>query len=301
MKERRRNSSSVESREKKGSKVSKSSNQRLWWCQLLSLTTTTTAATQKAQVLDEVLVPIIQNVIICFVTMAFVYTVFTKGTPDRFSLTHTLWWYPFVFLLLYYGWSSTWQLAWSTNDRWNTVCQDSMIFIRLYIAAQILAIPIELADGKFIDKLPMVAHHIISISGYAYGLFNKRAHFFCAAAGLSEMSTVFLEGVLLANRKDHFGSLFPSWFLPFNGAMLWLTYIIFRLFLFPTLLAIYAYDMLYANPNHLPLHDKFLLRFAIPVPFILLFLLSLMWFSKIHRGFVSKVLKRGGASSKKLD
>ena len=196
---------------------------------------------------------------------------------DSVSVAHLLWWYPFVVILVVYSGVAAWRLR---RSRWTGVCPESQAFLRLYVAAQLLAIPIELLDGK----LPIVLHHVVSIVGFAFALETRRCHFFCAAAGLSEISTIFLEGVLVAKRFP----LTSSWFLMLNGTALWLSYIFCRLLLFPVLLGIYVDDRRrLAAATYKNARAGVVL---VPTALTILFLLSCSWFTRIHKGFVTKVL-----------
>ncbi|KAH8043229.1 histone demethylase [Aureococcus anophagefferens] len=87
----------------------------------------------------------------------------------------------------------------------------------------------------------MLAHHVISIVAYGVALTDGRCHFFGCAAGLSEVSTIFLQGVLFS-KHPHAKEWWPEWFTIFNGVSLWACYIPFRLVLFPAITALYVAD-----------------------------------------------------------
>jgi len=238
--------------------------------------------------------PIAQDIVLCYMTLALVYCVTANvGAEDRWALTHEIWWYPFSLILVYYACSGAVALSGDVEARWGGTCPEAFKFIRLYVAAQMLAIPIELLGaGSWKAKLPMIGHHAVSIGGYLCGLKGETAFFFCCAAGLSEVSTIFLEGVLLSKRKEFktFFDTYAPWFLAANGALLWLSYIIFRLLLFPLLLAIHSYDKYVLKPPITLYENSPSAVAVVPSALVFLFALSVVWFSKIHKGFMTKVL-----------
>mmetsp|Transcript_15110 Transcript_15110/g.60704 ORF Transcript_15110/g.60704 Transcript_15110/m.60704 type:complete len:296 (+) Transcript_15110:81-968(+) len=246
---------------------------------------------------DEHVRLIAADAAVVVLTMAATFVFCTKpGSTlhDRLVLTHEVWWYPFVFVLLFNAFAATYHLSPTVATRWTGSCAESSRFFRLYVAAQLAAIPVELLTAGR-KALPMLGHHVVSIASYVYGLHSRRCAFFGTAAGLSEVSTIFLEGVLLSKRPD-LGWLFDNvpWFLPLNGALLWLTYIIFRLALFPTLLAVYVHDSWFAPSKEARKLTTWPVArhcvYVIPISLVFLFFLSAAWFSKIHRGFMDKVV-----------
>mmetsp|Transcript_25190 Transcript_25190/g.81441 ORF Transcript_25190/g.81441 Transcript_25190/m.81441 type:complete len:322 (+) Transcript_25190:142-1107(+) len=239
--------------------------------------------------------PLAQDIVLCYVTLALVYFL-TSGlgrSHDRWALTHELWWYPFSFVLVYYAAVGSFKLRAPVEARWKGTCDEAQTFMRLYVAAQVLAVPIELlCEGPLSAKVPMLAHHCVSIFGYVVALATRSGHWFCAAAGLSEVSTIFLEGVLLAKRAEvaAFVDAYAPWFLTLNGAMLWLTYVVFRLVLFPALLAVFLYDKFRLKHPVTTYDQSPEACIIVPLAVTFLFLLSLTWFAKIHKGFMTKVV-----------
>lgn len=239
-------------------------------------------------------------------TMALVYGLTPKPLPldkgkpaNVLEFVHTLWWYPFVFVLVGYAGYATLKLGATPASRWTKTCDESYAFLRLYVAAQLVAIPVEWSQPQALSKkLQMVGHHIVSIAGYCVGLWSHQCHFFGCAAGLSEVSTIFLEGLLLSKHvalQPLFDRLVP-WFLPFNGGMLWLSFIIFRLALFPALIAICIYDGLYHGRETWGAVGA--VKFCIAPMLAFLLALSASWFVKIHAGFMAKVM--GSSASKSV-
>lgn len=210
------------------------------------------------------------------------------------EFVHTVWWYPFVFVLVSYAARATAKLgSGGAGSRWTQTCDESFIFLRLYVSAQLVAIPVECSQPQPLGKkLQMVGHHIVSIIGYVFGLWTQQCHFFGTAAGLSEVSTIFLEGMLLSKHVvlEPYFTKFAPWFLPFNGACLWLSFIVFRLTLFPALIAVYMYDALANTEATWAAVGP--VKFCVGPMLVFLFVLSASWFTKIHAGFIAKILNR---------
>jgi len=234
------------------------------------------------------------DVIWVIATMGVLYLA-SPRTGNALEFVHTVWWYPFVFALVGYAARASWTLGRAgVEGRWRGRCAESEVFLRLYVAAQIVAIPVECAQPQPVaKKLQMVGHHAVSIATYAIGLATGQMHFYGTAAGLSEVSTIFLEGILLSKHpllEPHFAKYAP-WYLPLNGAGLWLSFIVFRLALFPALVALFLFDVA-TEPDKTWRTATPWLKYTTLPSYLLLFLLSASWFSRIHAGFVAKVLKR---------
>ena len=220
-----------------------------------------------------------------------------RGTPERLAYTHLLWWYPFVFLLLYHAFAAVRELHVDLETRWTGTTEESYVFFRLYVAAQVCGCFVEVGTTELGAKLfQMLAHHVISIVAYGVALTDGRCHFFGCAAGLSEVSTIFLQGVLFS-KHPHAKEWWPEWFTIFNGVSLWACYIPFRLVLFPAITALYVAD---ARRDPAKSWDTVLgaHKYAYPATFMFLFFLSGFWFRSIHRGFVKKVLGAGDDAKK---
>mmetsp|Transcript_27615 Transcript_27615/g.95435 ORF Transcript_27615/g.95435 Transcript_27615/m.95435 type:complete len:202 (-) Transcript_27615:162-767(-) len=177
--------------------------------------------------------------------------------------------------------------------------------MRLYVAVQVVSVFVEGAqDQPLSKKLMTLAHHVVSTVAYLSGLLDTRCHFYATAGGLSETSTIFLEGLLLS-RHPVWAPWFTKnapWFGPLNGCLLWLSFIIFRLVLFPVLVATFFYDR-WTAPVEIS-EGMGAAFYAYPAVLAFLFFLSAAWFQKIHKGFVEKVLgkaKAGKAPGKAPD
>lgn len=230
--------------------------------------------------------PLLGNIGIVVGSMCVVH-VFTRDL----ELTQLLWWYPFVFILVYYAGIAAYTLGATVDSRWLGTCDESYAFLRLYVAAQCAMIPIEgLVDQPLSKKAMMITHHGVSVLAFVYGIHARTNHWFGAMSGLSEVSTIFLEGLLVARHRAFKGRL-PASFLTVNGAGLWLSFVLFRIILFPTVILIFVLDAtFYTDRSWNKATGPF--KFFIIPSILVMFALSLSWFTKIHKGFMDKVLKR---------
>ena len=98
-----------------------------------------------------------------------------RGTPERLAHTHLLWWYPFVFLLLYHAFAAVRELHVDLETRWTGTTEESYVFFRLYVAAQVCGCFVEVGTTELGAKLfQMLAHHVISIVAYGVALTDGR-------------------------------------------------------------------------------------------------------------------------------
>lgn len=207
-------------------------------------------------------------------------------TTRDLELTQLLWWYPFVFILVYYAGIASSKLGFSVDDRWLGTCPESYIFLRLYVAAQCAMIPIEaLVEQPLAKKAMMITHHLVSVLAFVYGIYTRTNHWFGAMSGLSEVSTIFLEGLLVARRFN------LPFFMTLNGAGLWLSFVIFRVILFPTVILVFVLDAVFYTDRSWDKAEGPFKFFVVPC-ILVMFALSLSWFTKIHKGFMDKVLKK---------
>ena len=159
------------------------------------------------------------------------------------------------------------------------------------------------ASGKseFLKLVPILTHHLLSLTAYTFCLFNNgQMVFWGCLDGLCEVTNIHLS-ILMASKtkggwvakwmEDTFGAL-----LMVNGFFLWLTFLVFRMVLFPAWLILFGMDM-YVMPldmwNRL---TSFELVFY-PAVTLFLFVLSSLWFFRINEGLM-KALRAGGDMAK---
>jgi len=144
----------------------------------------------------------------------------------------------------------------------------------------------------------MIGHHVLSIAAYGGGLWTFRMHFWACLDGLCEITNTFLNTLLLSRTKggdfaDRYKAALGD-FLTVNGGLLWLSFIIFRLILFPVWLVWLWYDVATMPKQSLASITTIELVFYTSVNVFLL-CLSFQWFLKINHLFFKAL--RGGLSS----
>lgn len=152
---------------------------------------------------------------------------------------------------------ATHDLRGSPASRWAGVSPYALEYLRVYIATNVVDIANEFIiarqEGKSATTtIPMLVHHIMSVMGYSMTLKSRQLLFWGAAAGLCEITNLFLVPIYIT--KMYKGSQLGQWMLKnFEtlvlacGFFLWLTFIIFRISLFPMVLVNVFYLLLLAR------------------------------------------------------
>jgi hypothetical protein len=105
---------------------------------------------------------------------------------------------PVFVLLAYYAIANTLELRGSVADRWAGVTEAGTSFFVLYIVRQTFSFPFVFLSGLGArDKALMTVHHLLSICAYATMLVTQRMHFYGTLLGMSEISTCFLNAMLI--------------------------------------------------------------------------------------------------------
>jgi hypothetical protein len=151
-----------------------------------------------------------------------------------------------------------------------------------------------LEDIPFSHKIPLLSHHILSCVAYSGGIITGRLHFWAVFDGMCEFTNIFLNVLLLTKTsggpsfgpkfKDKLGVLFDV-----NGVLLWLSFLIFRICLFPLWLFYFFQDYL-----NIPQDISTELWITVSTfeftfyPLVTLFLmcLSTLWFWKLTIGVI---------------
>ena len=203
----------------------------------------------------------------------------------------------------------------TTDERWYGVTAAGTFHVEIYIAMQLVATYLDICvmPGSFASKGPILLHHGISLGAYVNQCVTGRMEYFANLAGLSELTTLPLMIIVLA-RDPGYGPQFKHHILgplyPLCAVALWLWYIVFRLLLFPYWLYRFTTDLYedYEEGNNTNnggdtaqhreelalrgvLHSRLNLveRYGNPVVIVILLLMSVVWFYKIHQGLM-KVL-----------
>ena len=181
----------------------------------------------------------------------------------------------------------------SAQERWFGSSQTTFFFLELYVAHNIVSLVIELSGAtSFSAVVPMVAHHVLSIAAYSGGLLTHRMHFYACLDGMCETTNLFLNPFLLSRTEAGVGERVASTFgsmLLVNNCLLWLSFLIFRLCLFPTWLALFAVDVraMFVDRSVSVAGQEALTWFELlfyPAVTLFLLVLSTIWFVKLTKG-----------------
>lgn len=171
------------------------------------------------------------------------------------------------------------------HSRWHGVTMASKHFQLLYVAKVTFHLPVNyiVLQGDPVFHLLMVAHHLTSIACFGGSLITARMHFWATFNGLCEVTNVFLTSVFTLkwfsaqNSSTH---IFANAFL---SVLLWITFLVFRLVLFPVCLC-----WLYVDSSKHPAEtwDRLTIYELSLYPTVTFFLLvlSIVWFVPVTKG-----------------
>jgi hypothetical protein len=194
---------------------------------------------------------------------------------------------PVFVLLAYYAIANTLELRGSVADRWAGVTEAGTSFFVLYIVRQTFSFPFVFLSGLGArDKALMTVHHLLSICAYATMLVTQRMHFYGTLLGMSEISTCFLNAMLiLKGLQREASALFVL-----NGLCLWVTYLVFRMALFPGCLWLFAGD---ARSDPAGTIDRLTAgeKWGYLGSAVVLLAMSTKWFIGVTKGMLKVLLK----------
>merc|ERR1712232_985276 len=135
------------------------------------------------------------------------------------------------------------------------------------------------------------------------GMATGRMHYYACLDGCCEASTLFLGFLQMSKIKGgtfaaRFRARFPK-FLVANSFLLWLTFLMFRVMLFPYWLVQFGLD-LRQMPTEIWNQLTMLELTFYPAVTLFLLILSSMWFLRLTKGAI-KVFKAGGDFTKSGD
>jgi len=235
----------------------------------------------------------------------------TTKLPCRIHLADTYFsafFYPLVSILAF---DATFHLGslGTPEGRWHTVTFSSYWFCILYIGGNFAHLPITLLKNqKNSFKLQMLAHHALSITCFYRISYSGIGHFYAAFDGCCEVCTFLLNNIFLfkelglakASFNDHKGMVTGANIIAFNGVLLWLSYVFFRLLLFPIWLCMFFKDwVMYPEVSYTPLTN--LERVLFPGTTIVLLILSSIWMVPITKGLIKALQSSGGDMERALD
>ena len=146
----------------------------------------------------------------------------------------------------------------------------------------------------------MLAHHLLSCLAYSSGMHFNRMHFFACLDGLCEICNLFLNPFLLMRHKEaRFGEHLTrslGSLAMVNNLLLWLSFLLFRMCLFPTWLAMFIVDVraMFVQRTLVLAGQQSLTWFELVFyPAVTLFLLALsaIWFAKLTKGAIKELSK----------
>lgn len=195
------------------------------------------------------------------------------------------------------------ELRHELDSRWYGRTTFSSFFMTLYATRAFFHMFVQCKQ-----KMPpnhfmmMTLHHGLSMICYGCGLATGRMHFWGCLDGCCEMSTIFLNNVYMTKELTYNGKelkeFMPGWMYAINGVILWLSFLIFRLVLFPVWLFSWYQDVT-AFPGKTWDRVSLIERYMHPGVTAFLFFLSAFWFISVTKGMLKAVGLSGGAKKDK--
>ena len=219
-----------------------------------------------------------------------------KGVKDRLYYSSCILCIPKVMAMFYFAWHGTAASFGTLEGRtfggreFNTE-----FFCTIYIAHSIFGILNEATkDGMNLHTLPMFIHHMASIVSFGVAMHTGHFIVYTAYCGLCEITNIPLSIMYLSKTK---GGGVAAWMeknfgilLSVNGGMLWLTFFVFRVIMFPYILFTLFKDYYTISQNDPRYSEVWATElYYHPCTVMFLWVISMMWFQKIHAGFM-KVL-----------
>uniref|UniRef100_A0A7S0N8J4 TLC domain-containing protein n=1 Tax=Pyramimonas obovata TaxID=1411642 RepID=A0A7S0N8J4_9CHLO len=169
----------------------------------------------------------------------------------------------------------------TVEQRWQTVTRSSYSFEILFIGGNLAHIPVTFLKKQTLTyKLQLLAHHLLAIGCFVRTCYTGVGHFYVALDGCCEISTIFLNNVFLFKNLGVAESKFSK---VLNAVLLWVSYFLSRIVLFPAWLAMYFWDV----SRHPQASLVFLTpveQVVFPLTNVILFLLSSIWMVSITKG-----------------
>jgi len=226
------------------------------------------------------------------VAAAAIHRLAPKDVKDRVGFTRDVLMALGLPLILLHTFRGTLGLRGSVGTRWEGTSADSFEFLRVYVAVNTFQSILDcLGPGPLKKKVPMFAHHLLSIVCFSTALVHPVCHFWACLAGCCESSTVFVMVLNLSKAEGGFGDRFKRGLgklFVANGAFLWLAFLCFRMVLFPSWLVMWCKD-LYSMPNAIRAGITYFELAMYPTTIVFLLVLSSGWFQRIHSGLMKAV------------
>lgn len=180
---------------------------------------------------------------------------------------------------------ATCELWADVHSRWHGVTMASKHFQLLYVAKVLFHVPVNciVLQGDPVFHLLMVAHHLTSIACFGSSLIFARMHFWATFDGLCEVTNIFLTFVFTLKWFSAQNSSTHIFANAFFSVSLWMTFLVFRLVLFPVWLCWMYVDISKHPAETWDSVTMYELSFYPMVTFFLL-VLSILWFVPVTKG-----------------
>jgi hypothetical protein len=172
------------------------------------------------------------------------------------------------------------------EGRWQMSTWDTRAFLTLYVTQSTVHIGVLYLKRQVGSPAAYVAHHVLSVACYGHALLTGRMHFWAVFAALCEITNIPLNNLFIF-KMFKWDVKFPLAYT-INGALLWLTYLVFRMFLFPLWLLLFVRDVREQPALTWDRIDGFE-RYAYAGTTALLLAISTLWLAKITSGLLSAI------------
>ena len=193
----------------------------------------------------------------------------------------------FVPVLVVCSLHSVYVLGDNVESRWHATTTTAYINMLLTCAEDVVHLPVLWfsKDCTMSMVLQYVVHHALTCVGLGTMLYTSRMHYFACLGGLCEITNVFLNTILTF---QYLGLPRGKMYIV-CGFLLWLSFVFFRLMLFPYWLYVFYTDV-QSNPTTTWDMVSPLERYQYPFANFVLLVLSAIWFVPITKGLIKAVM-----------
>lgn len=174
----------------------------------------------------------------------------------------------------------------SVRARWHVETTETRVFLALYVVQSVAHIGVLQRKRNVSSPAAYMLHHALSIACYGSALATGRMHFWAVLDALCEVTNIFLNNIFLF-RALGWDRTLPTLYV-LNGALLWATYVGFRLVLFPVWLWLFWRDVR-GWPELTWDRINAFERYAYASTTVLLLAISTLWFGRITQGLLNAV------------
>lgn len=215
------------------------------------------------------------------------------------TITQFVW----CIMLLCFTWPAIHQLLGTQELRWDGITYPSYMTSLLYVSYEgfiLVKVVWQRINGNHSGVnggfWATFFHHAFSVNLHLWCLATHRMTFFAALPCLSEVTNLFLNPLTMGKLLVDTSPLAKHAIAP-SGLGLWITFIVFRLALFPWCLYLFLGDMFFSSEQAFStvgwvLHGREVSMIAdyplwmYPAVILFLLILSCMWFIRIHKGLM---------------